>query len=415
MRAPGSKSVTNRALIAGALARGQTELLKASFSDDSMLLVKALAELGFSVGIRERAGRISVEGRGGEIPQHGGDFWLENAGSSLRFLTSFLTLGRGAYRIDGNERMRQRPVGDLIEGLAQLGAQIGYLGESGCPPLKITADGLAGGNATISGGRSSQFVSSILLSAPAARSPVTVSVGDELVSAPYVELTRSVMRAFGVEVARPDASTFVVAGGAYASREYAVAGDAASANVLYGLAAATGGEITVEGLDPSVPQPESGFVEVLKSMGCTVRRTEAAVTVRGGKLAGVDVDMNSMPDSVQTLAVLAVLAEGPTRIRNVAHVRLKETDRLAALERELGRVGAGVKVFDDGMQIDPPARPKGARINTYDDHRMAMNFALLGAAIGGVVICVPEVVTKSYPRFFEDLQALKIPVTPEAE
>jgi 3-phosphoshikimate 1-carboxyvinyltransferase len=413
VRVPGSKSITNRALIAAALAEGPSTLESASFSDDSRLLVEALELLGFEVAADPAARRLSLSGTGGRVPRAQADLSLGNAGSSLRFVTSMLCLGRGSYRIDGTARMRERPIGDLVDGLEQLGARVTYLGRPGCPPLRIDATGLAGGAISVGGSTSSQFVSSILLSAPAAAAPIRLSVTGGQVSAPYVAMTLAVMQAFGVDVTRSGASTYEVPCRRYRGCRYPVAGDAASANYLLALAAATGGEVTVAGIDPAVPQAESAFVDVLAAMGCAASRQGDAVTVRGGPLRGVDVDMNAMPDSVQTLAPLALLAAGPTRIRNVANLRVKETDRLAALGTELRRFGARVEVTADGLAIEPPSRPAPAAVETYEDHRMAMGFAVLGAAVGDIVIRQPAVVTKSYPEFFEELGRLGVGLTPE--
>lgn len=409
-RVPGSKSITNRALVAAALASGASTLTGASLSDDSVLLVEALRGLGIDTAVESGSSRIRVTGCAGTLPRPRAELSLGNAGSSLRFLTAMLCMGRGSYRIDGTERMRQRPIGDLVDGLEQMGAKVTYLGKPGCPPLQIEASGLVGGALSVAGGTSSQFVSAVLLSAPAAAAPVRLTVAGRLVSAPYVELTLSVMKAFGIEVARTDPSTFEVPRKAYQPRDYAVAGDAASAGYLFALAAATGGAVTVEGLYPSVPQAELGLVGHLQSMGCTVRRNGGSITVEGGALRGVDVDMNDAPDSVQTLAPLALLARGTTRIRNVANLRVKETDRLSALGEELRRFGARVDVAPDGLTIVPPEKLRPAEVRTYDDHRMAMGFAALGAAVGDVVIHDPAVVSKSYPGFFEALAGLGVPL-----
>jgi 3-phosphoshikimate 1-carboxyvinyltransferase len=413
VRVPGSKSVTNRALITGALAAGRSTLRGASFSDDSTLLCRALEQLGFELRSQESRSSIEIDGLGGVIPRDWADLDLGNAGTSLRFVTALACLGRGRYRIDGTDRMRERPIGDLVDGLTQLGARIDYLGNAGCPPLQVNAAGLAGGTIWVAGQTSSQFLSSVLLSTPKARAPVKAVVTDALTSAAYVDMTIEVMRAFGVAVKRAGSDTFQVDGGTYAARTYDVAGDAASANYWMALAAATGGEVTVAGLDPAMPQPELGFVAVLEAMGCQVRRAGDSVTVaRNGRLRGVDVDMNGMPDSAQTLAALALLAEGPTRIRNVANLRVKETDRIAALERELSRFGARVESLADGLAIEPPARPRPAAVETYGDHRMAMSFAVVGAAVGDVRVLDPGVVAKSYPAFFDDLTKLGVGISP---
>ena len=403
---PGSKSLTNRALVAAALAEGRTRLTNASLSDDSRFLVGALRRAGIPVEAREAERILVVDGSGGAAPASEGEFFLGNAGTALRFLTSFLCLGRGAFRVDGDARMRERPIGGLVEALRGLGASIAYAGSEGFPPLDIRARGLAGGRTAVRGDTSSQFVSSLLLSAPGAAGAVEIDVAGEPTSKPYVEITLDVMRDLGVEVEREDYRRFrVPAGQRYRARDYAIAGDGASANYFLALAAATGGFARVRGVGSRSRQGELRFAGVLREMGCEVAVHEDAIEVRGGPLRGVDVDMNDMPDSVQTLACVALFARGPTRVRRVANLRVKETDRIAAVAREAGKLGARVEEGPDGFTLHPPARLRAAEIDTYKDHRMAMSFAVAAAAVPGIVIRDPECVSKSFPGFFETLEA----------
>lgn len=409
---PGSKSLTNRALIAAALAEGRTRLTRASLSDDSRFLAEALRRAGIPVDVREVEGVIVVEGRGGAAPAAEGEFSLGNAGTALRFLTSFLCLGRGRFRVDGDARMRERPIGGLVEALRGLGAEISYAGAEGFPPLEIRAKGLPGGRTSVRGDTSSQFVSSLLLSAPGAAGSVEIDVAGEPTSKPYVDITLDVMRDLGVEVEREGYRSFrVPAGRRYRARAYAIAGDGASANYFLALAAATGGWARARGVGSRSRQGELRFAGVLREMGCEVTVGEDAIEVRGGgPLRGVDVDMNDMPDSVQTLACLALFARGPTRVRRVANLRVKETDRIAALAREAAKLGARVEEGPDGFTLHPPERLRPAEIDTYKDHRMAMSFAVAAAAAPGIVIRDPECVSKSFPGFFETLEALGLRV-----
>jgi 3-phosphoshikimate 1-carboxyvinyltransferase len=399
---PGSKSLTNRALICGALAKGATRLTNASLSDDSRVLAEALNRAG--IPVEARGDVLAVEGRGGEIPAASGNFSMGNAGTALRFFTSLLCLGRGRFVVDGDARMRERPVGGLVDALRQLGAEIRYGGREGCPPLTLDARGLTGGRARVAGDTSSQFISSLLLSAPGAAAGVEIEVEGEVASKPYIEITLDVMRDLGVAVEREGYRRFRVPRSRYAAREYAIESDGASANYFLAMAAATGGSARISGLSAGSHQGELGFVGVLHQMGCRVAWVEDAIEVAGGALRGVDVDMNDMPDSVQTLACAALFAQGPTRVRNVGNLRVKETDRIAALAKELAKLGARVEEAPDGFTMTPPARVGGAEIETYKDHRMAMSFAVAAAAAPGIVIRDPEVVSKSFPGFFELLE-----------
>ncbi len=334
---------------------------------------------------------------------------MGNAGTALRFFTSFACLARGRCVVDGDERMRERPLRGLVDALQGLGADIAYLGKEGFPPVEILAKGLRGGRAEVSGATSSQFVTSLLMAAPAAKDEVVIEVTGEITSKPYIEITLDVMRGLGVEVEREGFRRFRVAkDSAYRAGDFAVEADGASAGYFMAMAAATGGRAVVRGIGSGSHQGEIGFAGVLERMGCRVERREDAVVVEGGELCGVDVDMNDMPDSVQTLACTALFAKGPTRVRNVANLRIKETDRIAALARELTKLGAQVEEGKDGFSMIPPGRVRPAAIDTYNDHRMAMCFAVAATAAPGIVIRDVECVSKSFPGFFDLLESLGV-------
>ena len=404
---PGSKSLTNRALICASLASGMSRLTNASFSDDARALANALNILGIPVILFEREGAIVVHS--GTARDTAGKFNLGNAGTAVRFFTSLLCTGRGNFTVDGDERMRERPIGGLVEALRSLGADIRYIVKEGCPPLDIRSEGLKGGRATVGGETSSQFLSSLLLSAPAATGDVEILVRGEMASKPYVEITLEMMRTFGVTVERDGYRRFrVPKGAAYVAGEHAIESDGASANYFLAMAAATGGRAKVLGIGSRSKQGEVQFVKILERMGCAVAWGEDWIEVQGRPLRGVDVDMNDCPDSAQTLACLALFAKGGTRVRNVGNLRVKETNRIAALVKELAKLGAKVKEESEGFLVLPPAEFKPAEIDTYKDHRMAMSFAVAGVAAPGIVIRDPACVSKSYPLFFEQLETLGV-------
>jgi 3-phosphoshikimate 1-carboxyvinyltransferase len=406
VRPPGSKSITNRALTCAALADGTSTLSGALDSEDTRVMIDGLRGLGVEVDVRDGGKTLVVSGAAGRIPALEADLFCANSGTTIRFLTALATLGHGAYRLDGNARMRERPIADLLDGLNQLGAQAMSENDDDCPPVIVHANGLPGGTATIRGSVSSQYLSGILMAAPAATSPVELRLDGPLVSQPYVEMTLAVMRAFGVEAetATNMESFRVAAPCRYSAREYAIEPDASAASYFWAAAAVTGGEVTVEGLSAESLQGDVALVDCLERMGCEVRREADGITVVGRPLAGIDVDMNAISDTVQTLAVVALFADGPTTIRNVAHIRHKETDRIAALTTELRKLGAEVDERDDGLTIQP-GRLRPATIDTYDDHRMAMSFALAGLKVAGVRINDPGCTAKTYPAFFDDLAA----------
>jgi 3-phosphoshikimate 1-carboxyvinyltransferase len=413
VRVPGSKSITNRALVLAALY-GQgvpRELLRCLNSGDTQVMIAALQALGFEVTARWHSPLtvLTVTGMVGEraIPARSAELFVGNSGTSMRFLTALVSLGHGRYRLDGVPRMRQRPIGDLLDALGQLGVRARSEHNNGCPPVILEADGLCGGRARIRGDVSSQFLSGLLLVAPRASGDITLEVEGPMVSEPYVAMTVAMLRQWGLQLAVAD-RTFHIPGRQHSglSGYYEIEPDASAASYFWAAAAITTGQVRVEGLTARSLQGDVRFVDVLEKMGCGVLRDDEGLTVQGGPLRGIDVDMNAISDTVMTLAAVALFADGPTTIRNVAHIRHKETDRLAALAAELRRLGAGVDEFADGLTITP--RPlRGSEVKTYDDHRMAMSLALVGLRVPGVVLEDPGCVAKTYPDFFADLEKLR--------
>jgi 3-phosphoshikimate 1-carboxyvinyltransferase len=407
VRVPGSKSLTNRALIISALAIGRSTLTGALDSDDTRVMVDSLRRLGIAVEHDPAAATIRVEGCAGHVPAREARLFVANSGTSLRFLAAMVAAGQGVYHLDGNPRMRERPAADLIAALNRLGADARSDLGTGCPPLTIRADGLDGGYVSVRGDVSSQFLSGLLLALPYARRATTVEVEGPLVSKPYVDMTLEVMRAFGLNPSNHGYRQFNVEPGRYRGRDYAIEPDASAASYFLAAAAITGGTITIEGLGTRSIQGDMAFVDVLEHMGCRVERAETSTTITGGPLRGVDVDMNAISDTVMTLAAVSLFASGMTRIRNVGHIRHKETDRIAALAAELRKLGATVEEWPDGLVIFPPEQIPPARIATYDDHRMAMAFALVGLKAKGITILDPGCVSKTYPGFWDDLARLR--------
>jgi 3-phosphoshikimate 1-carboxyvinyltransferase len=406
LRPPGSKSITNRALVCAALAGGESVLSGALDSEDTRVMIDALGQLGLEVEHDVSAATVRMVGSGGSLPASEADLYVANSGTTMRFLTAMVTVARGRFRLDGTPRMRQRPIEDLLDALGQLGADARSEVQNGCPPVIVRAAGLPGGQATVAGDISSQFLSGLLMAAPCAAGPVELRVTGELVSKPYVEMTLAVMSAFGVKIEVDGLARFVIPGGqTYQARRYEIEPDASAASYFFAAAAVTGGEVTVEGLTRQSLQGDVAFCDCLARMGCEVRYGPSSITVAGQPLRGIDVDMNAISDTVQTLSAVALFAEGPTTISGVAHIRHKETDRIAALARELRKLGAEVDERPDGLQI-LPGRLRPAVIDTYDDHRMAMSLAVVGLASPGVVIRDPGCTAKTYPHFFDDLKRL---------
>ncbi|MBI1314022.1 3-phosphoshikimate 1-carboxyvinyltransferase [bacterium] len=405
IRPPGSKSLTNRALITAALANGTTHLNGVLASDDTRVMVESLNRLGVSVEHDLAAKTMIVAGCGGTPPVGDADLWLENSGTSIRFLTALAALCHGRIRLDGNKRMRQRPIADLVDALRGLNVDAACELDTSCPPVVINAAGVSGGQTKIAGSLSSQYLSGLLMMAPCAGGPIDIEVTGELVSLPYIDMTLGVMAQFGATVATPQPNLFQIQPQKYKAAQYGIEPDASAASYFFALAAITGGEVTVEGLSNYALQGDVAFVEALQRMGCSVKYGDNSITVTGGELTGIDIDMNAISDTAQTLAVVALFASGPTRISNVAHMRHKETDRVSALVTEIRRLGVAAEEHADGLSITPgPISP--ATIATYDDHRMAMSFALAGVKVDGIEIADPGCTAKTYPDFFTDLERL---------
>jgi 3-phosphoshikimate 1-carboxyvinyltransferase len=421
---PGSKSITNRALLLAALADGRSELSGALFSDDTRYMIAALRALGVGVGADEAAARIVVDGCGGAWPIREANLFVGNAGTAMRFLVAACCLGTGQFRLDGAARMRERPIGELVDALRQLGADIAAPG--GVPPVTVRGFGmerigdasrgtgvsargwLTGGRAELSAARSSQFLSALLQVAAYAEEDVTIALVGDVIAQPYVDMTVAVMAQWGVAVERDGYREFRVrAGQRYRARAYAVEPDASSAHYFLAAAALTGGRVRVSGLGRDSLQGDVRFADLLAAMGATVDWKPAALRVAGApQLGGIDADLNAISDTAMTLAVLAPFASAPVRIRNVAHLRWQESDRLHAVATELGKLGAHVRELDDGLVIEPSALHGGV-VETYDDHRVAMAFALIGLRVPGIVIENPQCVAKTFPDFFERLESLR--------
>jgi 3-phosphoshikimate 1-carboxyvinyltransferase len=400
LAAPASKSVTNRMLVCAALAEGISLLRRPLDSDDSAAMRSALHQLGADV--REAAGAWSVEGTGGRLAVPAALLDARASGTTMRFLASVATLAPGPVTVSGRPGLLARPVGPLVAALRQLGGRLDD--HDGFPPVTTAGGGLRGGEVTLDATASSQFASAVLLAAPYAASPVTLRATG--LGAPgYVELTAAVMRRFGAGVQRLDGSTWWVAAGVpYRAVEAEVDYDASAAAHLFALAAATGGTVTVTNARDGGGQPDTGLPELLAAMGSVVEREGDALTVRGpDRLAPLDADLGPMPDQVTTVAALAALAGGRSRLRNVAVARRHETDRLGALATELGKLGVRVEELPDGLVIHGGGARGPALLDPHDDHRLAMAFATIAARVPGVAIDDPGCVAKTYPGFWDDL------------
>lgn len=399
---PGSKSITNRALICAALARGESVLRCASDSDDTALLCNGLNQLG--VLVRRHGSDLIVSGTGGQLYAPKFPIPVGNAGTTFRFLLSLAALAHGTTLFETHERMAERPIADLLGALTSLGVRVE---EKGVGRYAVQGGGLSGGTVGVQASKSSQFLSSLLMVAPFATGSLQIEVEGRLASASYVDLTLHVMQHFGVKVERDDNVRFVVhAGHSYRPAQLDVEADASSAGYFFAAAALCGGEVVVNDLSLHSLQPDARFLLVLEEMGCSVDEDDRGIRVNGdGCPRGIAVDMNAMPDAVPTLAVLAAFASEPTRMSNIAHLRHKESDRIAAIETELRKLGASVRSSDDALEVHP-APLRGGLIETYNDHRIAMSFALAGLKIPGVEIENPGCVRKSFPGFWNEFEKL---------
>jgi len=405
---PGSKSISNRVALLAALAEGPSLLDGMLFSDDTRHMATALGGLGVRVEADEAAARLSIDGCGGRWPRRRAELFVGNAGTAMRFLVAALCLGDGTYRIDGTPRMRERPIQELVDALAGLGGEAVCELGTGAPPVVVQAHGLAGGRTTLSAARSSQFLSALLQVAPYAARDVEIALSGAVIAQPYIDMTLAVMAQWGVAVERDGYRAFHIrAGQRYAARRYAVEPDASSAHYFWAAAALGGGRVRVPGLSRASLQGDVQFAAVLERMGAAVTWGDAAIEVRGrGRLDGISVDLNAISDTAPTLAAIAPFASGPVRIDNVAHLRLQESDRLAAVATELARLGARVEERADGLTVWPSPL-HGGTVETYDDHRIAMAFALVGLRVPGVVIKDPGCVAKTFPDYFARLEGLR--------
>jgi 3-phosphoshikimate 1-carboxyvinyltransferase len=411
VRLPGSKSISNRALLLSALAEGETTLIGLLDADDTTVMRAALSKLG--IASHAEAADICVIGCSGQIPVRTARLELGNAGTAFRSLTATLAFSGGSYELDGVPRMRERPIGDLVDSLNRLGARIGYAGAQGFPPLLIEpASQLSSDSATIKGNVSSQFLSGLLMAVPlvAPDHGVRLAVEGKLISEPYVELTLSMMKEFGVVVDR-DGDDYLIPRTSYQSPgRFVVEGDASSASYFLALGAIAGGPVRVDGVGSASMQGDVRFVDALGRMGAQVESgahyIQASAPRGGERLRGIDADCNHIPDAAMTLAIVALFAEGPSMLRNIGSWRVKETDRITAMATELRKVGAQVDEGQDWIRIVPPRQFRAATIDTYDDHRMAMCFSLVAA--GGVPVHIrnPGCVAKTFPDYFDRLAEL---------
>ena len=412
---PGSKSLTNRALVLSALAEGECELSNVLFADDTLVMLECLGKLGFDVNIERPALRVTVGGMGGKIPRDRAELFCGNSGTTIRFLTAAYCAEAAAIttstasRACGSGRSAQ-----LVDLLKNLGGRLEYVMEPGFPPVNVIADGLPGGLIKFGGAQSSQFLSAVLQVAPYARHEVRVDLEGKQPSWPYVAMTMRLMDQFRStphlirDTLTGEPRQIIIPQDPYVATDYAIEPDASNAAYFLAVAAIhPGSQVTIRNLGKHSLQGDVGFVEVLERMGAGANVQKDSITVTGAdELEGIEVDLSSMPDQAQTLAVVALFADGPTTIRGLHTLRVKETDRIAALATELRKLGAEVEVEGDDLTIQPPDRIRPAQIDTYDDHRMAMSFAVAGTRSAGVVIKDAECVNKTYPNYFRDLATL---------
>jgi 3-phosphoshikimate 1-carboxyvinyltransferase len=407
IRVPGSKSITNRALVTAALAEGTSTLHGVLFADDTEAMLDSLARLGIGVDIDREACTVTVAGTGGIVPPGPVTLDARLSGTTARFLAPMLAAGPGPYVLDGAEQMRARPMADGLDALDRLGASIESAAQPGHLPVTIAAGSPSASNeARLRADVSSQFVSGLLLSAPLRPHGLVVRLDGDVVSRPYLDLTVGVMAAFGVEVTQPDDRTFVVPPATYQATTYAIEPDASAASYFFAAPVVVGGRVRVVDLGAGALQGDVRFVDVLEQMGATVERGADHIDVRSsGALHGVVADLTDFSDTAQTLATTAVFADSPTSVSGIGFIRRKETDRVASVVTELRRCGIEASEDADGFTIRP-GTPAPATIRTYDDHRMAMSFALLGLRVPGIEIADPGCVAKTFPAFWDVFDSL---------
>lgn len=408
IRLPGSKSMTHRALIMAALSEGPWEIANPLRAEDTLFTAGAIEALGAAVEWRADSVRVAPPAYRWRRPD--GPIFLGNSGTSARLLLAVFSAGTGTFVLDGTPRLRQRPVGPAAEALQKLGADMRWIGEAGFLPVEINGKGLDPGNVFIDASESSQFLSGVLIAAPVARGKVGVEWSEPVASRPYLDMTLGMMKEAGIRFERQASNRIIVpAPQVYAARSFTVEGDCSSASYFWGAAALTGGEVLTSPVSPSSLQGDCRFLGILEKMGCRILWNDDEVSVRGPeKLTPIDIDMNEMPDMVPTLGVLCAFANGTSRIRNVAHLRIKESDRLDAVAAGLKVLGVEVRELPDGLIIHgcAPVKPPSGPVSAFDDHRIAMAFALAGLRLEGVVIEGAESVNKSFPLFWDIFESL---------
>ncbi|EIB5180122.1 3-phosphoshikimate 1-carboxyvinyltransferase [Salmonella enterica subsp. enterica serovar Maracaibo] len=408
---PGSKSVSNRALLLAALACGKTVLTNLLDSDDVRHMLNALSALGINYTLSADRTRCDITGNGGPLRASGAlELFLGNAGTAMRPLAAALCLGQNEIVLTGEPRMKERPIGHLVDSLRQGGANIDYLEQENYPPLRLRG-GFTGGDIEVDGSVSSQFLTALLMTAPLAPEDTTIRVKGELVSKPYIDITLNLMKTFGVEITNHHYQQFVVKGGQqyHSPGRYLVEGDASSASYFLAAGAIKGGTVKVTGIGRKSMQGDIRFADVLEKMGATITWGDDFIACTRGELHAIDMDMNHIPDAAMTIATTALFAKGTTTLRNIYNWRVKETDRLFAMATELRKVGAEVEEGHDYIRITPPAKLQHADIGTYNDHRMAMCFSLVALSDTPVTILDPKCTAKTFPDYFEQLARMSSP------
>ncbi|EAO3475454.1 3-phosphoshikimate 1-carboxyvinyltransferase [Salmonella enterica subsp. enterica serovar Enteritidis] len=408
---PGSKSVSNRALLLAALACGKTVLTNLLDSDDVRHMLNALSALGINYPLSADRTRCDITGNGGPLRAPGAlELFLGNAGTAMRPLAAALCLGQNEIVLTGEPRMKERPIGHLVDSLRQGGANIDYLEQENYPPLRLRG-GFIGGDIEVDGSVSSQFLTALLMTAPLAPKDTIIRVKGELVSKPYIDITLNLMKTFGVEIANHHYQQFVVKGGQqyHSPGRYLVEGDASSASYFLAAGAIKGGTVKVTGIGRKSMQGDIRFADVLEKMGATITWGDDFIACTRGELHAIDMDMNHIPDAAMTIATTALFAKGTTTLRNIYNWRVKETDRLFAMATELRKVGAEVEEGHDYIRITPPAKLQHADIGTYNDHRMAMCFSLVALSDTPVTILDPKCTAKTFPDYFEQLARMSTP------
>lgn len=405
---PGSKSVSNRALLLAAFAQGTTRLTNLLDSDDVRHMLTALTQLGVRHRLSADRTECEIDGLGHAFSNAKGlELFLGNAGTAMRPLAAALCLGEQDVVLTGEPRMKERPIGHLVDALCQGGAQIDYLEQENYPPLRLRG-GFSGGDVSVDGSVSSQFLTALLMTAPLADNDTTIQIKGDLVSKPYIDITLNLMKTFGIEVENHQYQKFSIKGRQqYVSPgSYLVEGDASSASYFLAAAAIKGGTVRVTGIGKNSMQGDIRFADVLEKMGATIHWADDYIECTRGELKGIDMDMNHIPDAAMTIATAALFAEGPTTLRNIYNWRVKETDRLAAMATELRKVGATVEEGEDYIRVEPPKSLKFAEIGTYNDHRMAMCFSLVALSDTPVTILDPKCTAKTFPDYFERLAGI---------